>query len=450
MSIQPYVETNQERLIAELADYCAIPSVAAEGRGIAEASAWVAARLQTLGARVEILPTAGSPVVYAELGPADAPRTLLIYNHYDVQPADPYDLWHSDPFTLTERDGNLYARGTADNKANFLSRVHAIEAWQATRGALPLRVRWVIEGEEEIGSPNLTPFAEQEGHRWADSDGCLWEAGYKNENEQMQLYSGLKGIAYFELRAYGANADKHSSFATLLPNPAWRLVWTLDTLKAPDETILIEGLMEHVAAPTEAERRYLAQIPFDDEALRRTHGVEGFVTGVTGYDALLRHLYQPTCTICGIQSGYTGPGGKTVLPHYAFAKLDFRLVPNLTPELVHDLLRQHLDRHGFSDIQIIAEEGEHPVKGQVESEVVRAALSAIERVTGTPPTLWPNMAATGPMHPVTAQFGIPAVGFGVGYYGSNTHAPNEHIRRADYLQGIEVAAAFFETFAQQA
>jgi acetylornithine deacetylase/succinyl-diaminopimelate desuccinylase-like protein len=160
----------------------------------------------------------------------------------------------------------------------------------------------------------------------------------------------------------------------------------------------------------------------------------------------VRHLYQPTCTICGIQSGYTGPGSKTVLPHLAFAKLDFRLVPNLTPELVHDLLRQHLDRCGFSDIEITSHSAEHPVHGSVESEVVQAALAAARHVAGQEPVLWPRMAATGPMHPVTARYGIPAVGFGTGYHGSNTHAPNENILLADYLEGVELAARFFQQF----
>jgi acetylornithine deacetylase/succinyl-diaminopimelate desuccinylase-like protein len=346
MSMREWIEQNQGRFIEELAAYCAIPSVSTMGLGMREAAGWVVARLESLGATVELLPTAGAPVVYAEIGPEDAGRTLLIYNHYDVQPPDPLEEWESPPFVLTERDGKLYARGTADNKANFLSRLHAIEGLQAMAGTLPLRIRWLIEGEEEVGSPSLPGFSEQHGERWADSDGCLWEAGYKDEHGRMTMYSGLKGIAYYHLEVRGTNADKHSSWATLLPNAAWRLVWALSSLKDENERILIDGLMEHVAEPTAAERAYLARIPFDDASLRETHGVDGFVTGVKGTEALVRHLYQPTCTICGIQSGYTGPGSKTVLPHLAFAKLDFRLVPDLTPELVHDLLRAAGHRAG--------------------------------------------------------------------------------------------------------
>ncbi|MBA3533270.1 MAG: M20/M25/M40 family metallo-hydrolase [Ardenticatenales bacterium] len=441
-----YIETQQDRFIDELAALCAIPSVAAEGQGIDEAAQWVAARLAALGATVEVIPTGGSPVVYAEHGPADAARTLLIYNHYDVQPATPLELWESPPFTLTRRDGNLHARGVADNKANLLSRLHAVELLQATQGQLPLRLRWIIEGEEEIGSPGLTTFAEQYGSRWADSDGCLWEAGYKDAQGRMTLYSGMKGIAYFELRVRGICLDSHSSNATLLPNAAWRLVWALSTIKDASEQICIDGFMDHVVAPGEAELRYLAEISYDDEAIREANGIEAFVAGVSGQAALRRHLYQPTCTICGLESGYMGEGVKTVLPSSALAKLDFRLVPDLTPELVHELLRAHLDRRGFGDIEIVRLAGEHPAVGQVESEVVRAALASAQHVTGIEPVFWPRMAATGPMYPLTAPFGIPTVGFGVGYHLSGTHAPNEHIRLLDYLEGIEMAATFFTAF----
>lgn len=449
MSIEDFIGDQGERFLEELTAYCRIPSVAAEGRGIVEAAAWVADRLSRLTGRVEVLSVPdGPPVVVAELGPADASRRLLIYNHYDVQPADPLEEWLSDPFEPEIRDGKLYARGTADNKANFLSRVHAVEAWRDSDGELPIRITWLIEGEEEVGSPTLDLFCRTFGDRWSDVDGCLWESGRRDEHDRVVLYSGLKGIAAFELRLRGASSDSHSSAATLIPNPAWRMIWLLATLKAPDERILIDGFMEQVAEPTEAERRYVSSIPFDDQAMRATYGVDRFVTGAEGDEALLRHLYQPTCTVCGIGSGYSGPGMKTVLPSEAFAKLDFRLVPDLTPRAVEELLRAHLDRHGFEDAQIVGLEGEHPVRGDIDSEVVAAAAEAVRRVTSRDPVVLPHMVATGPMHPVAASFGIPAVGFGTGYFGSNIHAPNEHIRLDDYFEGVHIAARFYECLAE--
>jgi acetylornithine deacetylase/succinyl-diaminopimelate desuccinylase-like protein len=274
----------------------------------------------------------------------------------------------------------------------------------------------------------------------------LWESGRRDEHDRIVLYSGLKGIAAFEIRLRGANSDKHSAMATLIPNPAWRMVWLLQTLKSPEETILIDGFMDLVAEPTADDLEHVSRIPFDDDAMRSSHGIDSFVLDVTGQDALLRHLYQPTCTICGLTSGYSGPGMKTVLPAEATAKIDFRLVPDLTPEAVGRMLAKHLDRHGFGDAELVSLEGEHPAPGDLASEVVGAAAEAVRKVTGTDAVLLPHMVATGPMHPVAAAFGIPSVGFGTGYFGSNIHAPNEHIRLADYFEGVQIAAEFFGCF----
>lgn len=443
--MESFVVTQQERLLQELAEYCAIPSVAAEGRGIEPAAAYVTGRLEGVGARVTRLEGGGAPLIFGEIAPPDARRTLLIYNHYDVQPPDPLDLWESDPFTLTERDGGLYARGVADNKANFLSRIHALEGLAGTE--LPLRILWIVEGEEEIGSPSLPSIAQREGHRWADADGCLWEAGYKDPAGRIQLYSGLKGIAYFELRVQSIRRDAHSSVATLLPNAAWRLVWALASLKDAQERILIDGFYDGVIPATSAEQAHLATLPAVEGAMLDQYDVEVFLTGASGAAALERHLYEPTCTICGLTSGYGGPGTKTVLPSAASAKLDFRLVPGQEPDRVESQLRAHLLRHGFDDIEVVRIAGEHPAQGPADAPVVRAALQAIEDVSEIPPLYWPRLAGSGPMHPVTDAFGIPVVGFGTGYYASGAHAPNEHIRRADYLEGIQVAAAFFRRFA---
>lgn len=447
--IRAYIEANQARFLDELTEYCRIPSIAAENRGLDEAAVWVERRLERLGATVRRITLPGAaPIIYAEIGPTDAAQTLLIYNHYDVQPADPLDLWESPPFEPAIRNGKFFARGVADNKANLLSRIHAIEAWQATEGELPLRIKWVIEGEEEIGSPHIHPFADQYGDLLRDSTGCLWEAGSRDANERPVLYAGLKGIAYYELHARGARNDLHSSWGTLVPNAAWRLVWALGTIKDRDETILIEGFNEAVRPPSEAELALLRQLPWDQEALLASLGVDHFVRGLEGIDAKIKHLYEPTCTICGIESGYTGPGSKTVLPSRARVKLDFRLVADLTPALVGELLRRHLDKHGFDDIEIVEIDGEMPAQGPVDAAVVLAARRAVQRATGEEPVLQPRMAGSGPMYPLCDMLGIPVVGTGTGWAGSNTHAPNENIRLSDYWDGIAVAAALYDEFSR--
>jgi acetylornithine deacetylase/succinyl-diaminopimelate desuccinylase-like protein len=444
-SFEAYVEAHKDRFLAELVAFCSQPSIAAQGVGVEEMAALVRERLQRLGAEVQLLPVNdGPPVIYGEVGEGE--RTLLIYNHYDVQPPDPLGEWNTPPFEPTTREGKLFARGVSDNKGDFLARVQAVEAWQATQGPLPLKLKFFLEGEEEVGSPHLADFAA--GH--ADllrADGCLWEGGGRDDADRPMLTLGLKGIQYLELRARGAKNDLHSSRATLVPNPAWRLVWALSTLKDEEDHITIDGYMDHVAQPTEAEWAMLRAIPFDEEEQRRRYGIPEFIRGLTGVEALKKHLYEPTCTICGFRAGYIEEGTKTVLPSQAMVKLDLRLVPNLTPDLALQLLREHLDRRGFTDVEIMPYAGEHPAKSSPDASIVQAAKAAVEATYGQLPVIYPLMAGSGPMYPLSQALGIPAVSMGVGYPGAGAHAPNENIRLGDYWLGVRAMGELIRLFA---
>ncbi len=440
-----YVEANKDRFVAELQDLCRQPSISAQGVGMMETAAMVEARLKKLGATTQVFPIEGGyPVVYGEIG--EGPRTLMVYNHYDVQPPEPLELWQSPPFAAEIRDGKLYARGVADNKGNLMCRIQAVEAWLATRGPLPLKIKFVVEGEEETGSTHLAAFAD--AHRsLLHADGCLWEAGYKDITDKYVISLGLKGICYVQLECHTANRDMHSASATIVPNAAWRLVWALNTLKAPNDYILVEGLMEHVVPPTAQDIELLKAIPYQEDLLKKDYAIPAFIRNLTGLELLKKHLFEPTCTICGFLSGYTGPGSKTVLPNYAQAKVDFRLVPDLTPELVLDLLRKHLDRRGFSDITIVQTDGEMPARSPVDSRVAQASISAAQTVYGHKPVIYPNMAGSGPMYPLCQAAGIPTTSGGCGYAQSNGHAPNENIRLTDYLQAIQYVAELIRNFA---
>jgi len=429
-----YVKANSERFIEELKEFCRQPSVAAQGIGLEEMAELVRARLERLGAEVRLMPVNdGPPVIYGQLG--EGKRTLLFYNHYDVQPPDPLDLWESAPFEPQIREGKLYARGVADNKGDLLARMQAVEAYQTTLGKLPLKIKWVLEGEEEVGSPHLATFATEQAELLA-ADGCLWEAGRKDESERPTISLGLKGIMYLELRAHGAKSDLHSSLATIVPNPAWRLVWALSTLKDENDNILVDGLMDHVAEPSAADMEMLAAIPLEEEKMKARVGIPRFIRGLTGIEALKKHLYEPTCTICGFKSGYIEQGTKTVLPSTAMVKLDFRLVPNLEPDLVVRLLRQHLNKCGFADIEIVSGHGEHSARTSPDAPIVKAAIAAAHAIYGQNPVVYPLMAGSGPMYPVTQALGTPALSAGIGHAGSSVHAPNENIRLKDYFEGI--------------
>ncbi len=439
-----YLAAHRDAFLEELKRYLRQPSVAAQNWGMTEMAALAKERLEARGFDVKIIPTAGYPVVYGELG--DGPRTLMIYDHYDVQPPEPLDLWETPAFEPAVRDGKLYARGVADNKGDQMCRMQAIEAWLATQGPLPLKIKWVIEGEEEIGSPNLEAFA----HAHADmlqADGCLWEFGGRNELDQYSLTLGLKGIAYFELRLRMLDTDVHSANAPILPNAAWRLVWALSTLKSPDDRITIDGYGDHVKAPTAAELAEADRLPFDGETVRAQYGAQAFINGMDDRAAHRAYLFEPTLTICGLESGYTGEGSKTVLPKQARVKLDFRLVPDLTPELVHDLLRQHLDRRGFDDIEIVLLGGERTARTRPDALVVQAAIAAVKKVYGHDPVIYPTSGGSGPMYPLSEMLGIPAVCAGIGYRGSRGHAPNENVRLDDYWQCQRFIGEFIRTFA---
>ena len=444
-----YVRAREREYIDELKTLIRQPTVSAQGIGIPETARIVLDRAKKRGgiAAEALTVDGGPPTIVGETGRGD--RTLLVYNHYDVQPPDPLDEWETPPFEPTERDGFLYGRGVSDNKGNLMARLQAIDAYRATMGELPVRIRVLYEGEEESGSAHLAAFVARHGERLR-ADGCIWEAGYKDAAGRPTISCGLKGIAYVELRVRGANKDAHSSLATIVPNPAWRLVWALATLKNDADQITIDGFMDAVRPPTAADRALLEGLPFDEEGMLRIHGITRFVRGLRGYDLKKKHFLEPTCTICGIVSGYTGAGSKTVLPAVASAKIDFRLVPDLTPENVTALLRAHLDRRGFEDVEVVPGHGEPPSRWPTDSVTARAAVDACRSAYGSEPVVYPLLAGSGPLSTVCGTLGIPAAGFGSGNAASANHAPNENIAIADYVDHIRAFGRFLHTFAGRA
>jgi acetylornithine deacetylase/succinyl-diaminopimelate desuccinylase-like protein len=439
-----HVRARTREYIEELKELVRLPTVSAQGSAIEETAAVVLARAKRAGVRAEARRASGGPpTIVGETGAGE--RTLLVYDHYDVQPPDPLDEWKTPPFEPTERDGRLFGRGVSDNNGNLMARLQAIEAYRATMGELPLRIRVLFEGEEEIGSEHLADFVRENGARLA-ADGCIWEAGYKDAAGRPTISLGLKGIAYFELRVRGAKKDVHSSQATILPNPAWRLVWALATLKNAEDRITIDGLMDHVRKPDAADLALLEKLPYDEGETRRIHGIGAFVRGLTGTPLKVKHFFEPTCTICGLTSGYSGPGSKTVLPAVASAKLDFRLVPDLEPKLVGDLLRAHLDRRGYTDIEITPFHGERPSRWPNNSQVALAASAACTATYGVEPVVYPLMVGSGPMSQVCDELRIPVVGFGAGNAASANHAPNENIAVSDYVDHIRAFGRFIHAF----
>ena len=399
-----------------------------------------------VGAEVRQVDTRGGyPIVYGEIA-GRSPKTLSFYNHYDVQPAEPLDLWESDPWAAEIRDGRIWARGAADNKGNIAARVAAVDAYRQVRGELPLRVKFIVEGEEEVGSPHLGNFADDHPDL-IRADGCIWEFGHLDLEGRPLVYLGLKGICYVELRAAGANADQHSSIATSTPNPAWRLVWALASLKGPDERVRIPGFYDKVKPPTVEELAMLERMP-DTERQKLEHlGIDRFLLDLTGIELRRRDYFEPTCTISGIVSGYTGQGSKTVLPSRAMAKVDMRLVPDQDPHDIFVLLRKHLDDQGFADIELELLGPEGPARTPPSAPIARVVIDAYRAVYDQEPVVLPTSSGSGPWYELCTRFGIDACTAGVGHARSQAHAPNENIFVADFVRGIKHICLVMDRFA---
>lgn len=447
-TLDTYIEHNCDRFLGELITFCRQPSISTTGHGMRPMADMIVSRLARLGANPLLINVDDSyPYVFAEIG--EGSRTLLIYNHYDVQPASREDGWSYDPFEPHICDGRLFARGVADNKANLLFRIQAVEAYQAVYGQLPLRVRFLIEGEEEIGSPHL-PYFVQQHTDLVRADGCIWEGGRKGEQGRPELQLGLRGLLYVELSLQAPTREVHSSWANVVENPAHSLLQRLS--QAVDSLTDVEGrpifgdLLTELPSPSREDLEMLAAIPFDPVTIQGKHEVT-LRPGLTGSETVRRLLFEPSCNICGLYVGYTGPGLKTVIPNKAVAKVDFRLPPGLTPDHVESRLREHLRTYGYGDIQVKRLGALHPAQTSPKAAIARIVRDAVYHVYDVEPVIYPLMPASGPMYDLCQAQGTPAITFGAGHAGDNVHGVNENIYLSDYFQAIRCFGEILQRFA---
>lgn len=433
-TLNQYFQTHLSESIQELKQLIAQPSVGAQNWGIRECAQLVAQMLAKRGFTVEILETGGSPVVFAERK-GRSPKTLLIYDHYDVQPAEPLDLWISPPYEPEVRDGKLFGRGVSDNKGPFAARLLALDAILDQVGELPCNVKFLVEGEEEIGSIHLAQFIEEHPDLLA-ADACVWESGEVDHREVPLQDLGMRGICYVELSVECLSTDAHSGLGgSIFENAAWRLVWALSTLKGPDERIRLPGFYDKVVPPTPRDIQLLEALPEIAGEYRQNYGVKRFLKGLQGgVDLKVAGVFEPTCTICGLTAGYQGPGTKTVLPARASAKVDFRLVPVQEPAEVVAQLRTHLDAEGFSDVQINFLGGEPAARTDPDDPFVELVNRTAEPVFGLPMQITPIIGGSGPMYPFVHVLKVPVVSAGPGYPGDLAHAPNENMRLDLYVK----------------
>ncbi len=446
-SLDAYLKAHLDESLDELARLVAQPSISAQNMGLNECAALVAEMLKKRGFGVQIHQTGGSPVVTAERKGQSA-KTLLIYNHYDVQPPEPLELWETPAFQPSRRNGKMFGRGVSDDKGHITSRLAAIDAVLANQGELPCTIKFIIEGEEETASLHLVEFVRTHKELLA-ADACLWEFGGVDHNDTPMQYLGLRGICYVELSVDLLSTDVHSGLGgSIFPNAAWRLVWALNSLKGSDERILIPGFYDNVQAPSERDRELMEALPDSAEEYKARYGVPYFLKGLAGGVELeIEKVFSPTCTICGLTSGYQGSGSKTVLPARASAKVDFRLVPDQDPVDILRKLRSHLDAQGFSDIRITDLGGDAPARTDPDEPFIHLVTETAREVYGVPMTLVPITGGSGPSHPFVHDLGLPVATGGMGYPDARTHAPNENIRVDLYLKHARHVARIIKGFA---
>ena len=435
------------RLREELFEFLRIPSISArrEHKDDTRAAAvWLRDRLERAGMAAEILETPGHPVVlgeWQEAGP-EAP-TLLIYGHYDVQPAEPLELWTAPPFEPSVRDGRIYARGVADDKGQVFLHVAALEIL-LSQGPLPVNVIFLAEGEEEIGSPHLLPFVERHRERLAADAVIISDSAMFAEGLPSLLFS-LRGLAYTEIRVRGPRSDLHSgAYGGAVPNPATELARILASLHDAGGRIQIPGFYDDVVEWDEETLEGIRTLPFSPEAFREGVGALG-LHGETGWTPLEQLWVRPTCEVNGLLSGYTGEGAKTVLPSEAMAKVSFRLVPDQDPKRVVALLRDHVAQVAPPHVSVEVEElhSGHPWRARPGGPFFEAAREALEATFGVEPVL----TGEGGSIPIVPEFerilGAPAVLLGFALPGSNMHAPDEWFPEAHLEKGIQTLLSFY-------
>jgi acetylornithine deacetylase/succinyl-diaminopimelate desuccinylase-like protein len=448
--VQNYLDIHSNEALTLLEKLAASPSVAAQNIGMAETANLVEAFLKEDGFQTrQLLVDGAPPYVYGEQRGASS-FILLLYNHYDVQPAEPLELWKSEPYQPVVRDGNLYARGVSDNKGEIASRLEAIRALRAATGGLPITIRWIIEGEEEVGSPHFGTMAA----RYAEllkADACLWEGEGFDHEDRPGVALGTKGLLYVQYDVKKIGRDAHSGNASFLPNAAWRLVKALDSLKDETGKVLIPGFYDAVLPPTETQKEALRDLPDETDILRRSYDVDQFIDNLTGYALRERSAFSPTGNIAGFSSGYSGEGIKTVLPAKAMAKMDFRLVPNQDPDRIFNALQDHLDAQGFNDIQLTKLGSAAPVVTPIEHPFVQRIISISEAFAGKPASITPIMGGTLPLlEPLQKFVGVPGLSApgNAGYWDSGAHAPNEHIRLSDLERAVRFNIHMFQELAK--
>lgn len=450
-AVLAHAETRRDADLEHLFTLLRQPSISAQNVGVAECADLELKLLQDAGLEAKLLPTSGHPMVYGEWLGAPGKPTVLFYGHYDVQPADPLDLWESEPFEPEIRDGRIYCRGVADNKAQHFSHIAAIRAWMQAAGSLPVNVKVLLEGEEEVGSPHLDEVAETYGDL-LKADLVYTSDGPVTNDQYPEIAFGVRGLLYVELRSTGPNRDLHSGhWGGVAPNPAWQLVRLLNTMVDEQNNVLIEGFYDEVLEPTPGARKAMEALPFDTQQTIAGIGIDRMVPP----DELPyadRIMARPTLNIAGINGGYSGPGSKTIIPAKAMVKIDMRLVPEQTPDEIWEKVKAHVDAYVArtgEDIELVRLDGGMlPSFTQVEHPMAEVVRDAVEAGFGKRPIDIPLVGGSLPDAVWTKTLGMPSFLVPYGAPEQANHSPNESYRVERLWQGITTSATLLARLAE--
>jgi acetylornithine deacetylase/succinyl-diaminopimelate desuccinylase-like protein len=429
MNALKYVDSNMDNLILDLQILIRQPSVSAKNEGIEKCAKLVQKLLKKSGINSEILRLKKgiAPIVYGEIKSKQNPKkTLLFYNHYDVQPAEPFDLWDDPPFSGIQKGNKIFGRGATDDKGELITRIKAVEACLKTTGDVPCNIKFVIEGEEETGSAHIEKYLKKYKKKFSN-DGVIWEFGYVDAKNRPIIGLGMKGLLFVELSVKESIQDAHSSLAVLIKNPAWRLIDAVKTLRDSSGKILIKDWYKEVTSLSKQDLELIQKEPFDENVFKKEFGIKSFVGNKKGMDAKKALVAGATCNIAGFVSGYIGDGAKTVLPSDALIKIDFRLIPKMDPKKQVTRLKSHLKSKGFGDVKIKIFHGEAAARTDSSDPFVSQVKDAADKSFGTS-ILNVSNAGTGPMYPFVDILKAPCISIGSTYMFSRIHSPNEFAR----------------------
>lgn len=446
-SVLAACDANRERDLGDLFRLLRQPSISTQNIGVAECAALVAELLRDAGFEPRLLPSGGHPMVYAERTNRPGQPTLLLYGHYDVQPPEPLNLWESPPFEPTIRNGRIYARGAGDNKGQFFAHIAAARAWLETAGELPINVKFLIEGEEENGSPHLDAFVAEHRDLLA-ADLVYTSDGPVLDDNHPEIVFGVRGVLSIELRARGASTDLHSgNWGGIAPNPAWTLVHLLGTMMDANYDVLVPGFYDDVQSITPSVRAAMDRVPLDKAAALASVGLD-HLPPPSGLGYFERLMTRPTMTINGLTSGYQGAGSKTVLPGTAIAKLDMRLVANQSADDIFAKVVAHVRAHA-PEVEVVHQGSMEPSSTPLDHPFADPIRRALRHGFGGEPIDLPALGGSLPDAVWTRTLGLPS--FLVPYCNSDerNHAPNENMVVDRFHAGIRTTAALFAELARQ-